>query len=305
VLFRSGVAQVLNTTTGAGFTPECKAIALRLGEIAALAIKRAALLESERAKQRYEADLAIARQIQEAAQAGALPTIDGYDIATSFHPADETGGDAFDVVDLRQIEDRAGARAEALLFLADATGHGVGPAISSVSTLAMIRLAARLGGWLDSIARAVNRQSCDDLPTGRFVTAFIGELDAPEGVIRWVSAGQAPLLHVRADERLDEERESFMANAPPLGVIEDFEPDDAPPFALGAGDLFAVLSDGYFETASPSGELFGTTRVLDVLHAHKNAPASEALDRLLEEVVRFGGGAPAADDRTGIIVKRL
>ncbi|MEM1424367.1 MAG: SpoIIE family protein phosphatase [Planctomycetota bacterium] len=300
-----GVAQVLNTTTGDGFTSRCKAIAMRLGELAAVAIKRASLIEAEREKERYEADLKIAEMIQTAAQSTELPAFEGYEIATNFQPADETGGDAFDIIDLRTIDGREGQRADGLLFLADATGHGVGPAISSVSTLAMIRIAARLGGSLESIIRAVNEQACEDLPAGRFVTAFVGELDCTRDEIRWQSAGQAPLLHVRASQRLDEEAESFKANGCPMGIMPEFLGDDAPPFALAAGDLFAVLSDGYFETASPSGELFGTKRVLDILHAHKGGPAQAALDTLTAELDVFSEGAPADDDRTGIVVKRL
>ena len=300
-----GVAQVLNTTTGRGFTPRCHAIAMRLGELAAVAIKRASLIEAEREKERYQADLKIAEMIQTAAQTTDIPVFEGYEIATSFRPADETGGDAFDVIDLREIEAREGDRADGLLFLADATGHGVGPAISSVSTLAMIRMAARLGGSLESIIRAVNEQACEDLPSGRFVTAFVGELDCERHEIRWQSAGQAPLLHVPAGARRDESEESFKANGCPMGILPEFLGDPAEPFVLEVGDLFAVLSDGYFETASPEGELFGTERVLDFLHAHKAGSAQDALNALTAQLDIFSHGAPADDDRTGIVVKRL
>ncbi len=300
-----GVAQVLNTTGADGFTPRCHAIAMRLAELAAVAIKRASLIEAEREKERYQADLKIAAMIQSAAQSSEMPSLEGYDIGASFSPADETGGDAFDVIDLRQIQGREGYPADALLFLADATGHGVGPAISSVSTLAMIRLAARLGGSLESIIRAVNEQSCEDLPAGRFVTAFIGELDCDRHEIRWQSAGQAPLLHIHAAGRLDKDAESFKANGCPMGIMPEFIGDPAPPFVLERGDLFAVLSDGFFETAAPDGELFGITRVLDLLHEQRHETADDMLVTLTAALDRFSGGAPADDDRTGIIVKRL
>lgn len=298
-----GVAQVLNTTGEGGFTPECHAIALRLGELAAVAIKRAALFESEREKQRYQADLKIAAEIQATTQTSALPQFDGYEIATSFRPADETGGDAFDVIDLRHIH-RPDESADALIFLGDATGHGVGPALSSVSTLAMIRAGVRLGGSLEAIVKATNEQVCEDLPAGRFVTAFVGELDTSKHEIRWQSAGQGPLVHIRAGEVRDKDAEAVRANGCPMGIMPDMVPDLAEPFAMHPGDIFAVLSDGYFETACPDGTLFGIPRVLDTIRAHADESAQDILGHLIDALEAHSHGAPPDDDRTGIVVKR-
>lgn len=304
-----GVAQVLNTTGERGFDGTCQRIAARLAELAAVAIKRAALLQAERDKQRYEADLKIAAMIQSAAQTREIPSYDGYEIATSFQPADETGGDAFDILDLSNIERRASAdpdaHADALIFLADATGHGVGPALSSVSTLAMVRLAARLGAPLEQIILAVNEQNCEDLPVGRFITAFIGELDTQRHEIRWQSAGQAPIVRVRANGTPDESVDALNANACPMGIMPDFVPDDVEPIRLAPGDVFALLSDGYYETASPTGELFGIPRVLDLIHTNIERPAEVILGTLIDALDGFSEGAPPDDDRTGIIIRRV
>ena len=75
--------------------------------------------EVERIKQKLEADLAVARRIQQASLPTTLPKIPGYDLACSFEPADDAGGDAYDVVALDEQ-----ARST-LIYLADSTGHGV------------------------------------------------------------------------------------------------------------------------------------------------------------------------------------
>jgi phosphoserine phosphatase len=58
-----GVAQVLNKSaeTGGVFTPDDEQMAVLIATQAAIAIKRAALLEAEREKERLEADLQVAR----------------------------------------------------------------------------------------------------------------------------------------------------------------------------------------------------------------------------------------------------
>ena len=86
---------------------------------------------------RLERDLQIARQIQQGTFPDALPAIGGFDLVAWSEPADETGGDTYDVI---------GRSAGSVLFLlADATGHGIGPALSVTQVRAMLRNGPRSG----------------------------------------------------------------------------------------------------------------------------------------------------------------
>ena len=84
----------------------------------------------------------------------------------TFSPTDQTGGDLFDFVQLG--DDRL------FLLMGDATGHGIGPALSATQVRAMLRVALRLGASLDEAFVHVNDQLVEDLPADRFVTAFFG-----------------------------------------------------------------------------------------------------------------------------------
>ncbi len=303
-----GVAQVLNKRDHAEhFTVEDEAVARALADQAAVALKRAALLDAERQAHKYEADLKIARDIQLAAMPARIPEFDGYDIATSFAPADETGGDTFDVIDLKNhcVGDTNARAGDALLFIADATGHGVGPAISAVSVLAMIRMASRLDGDLSRIAEAVNRQLCSDLPGGRFVTCFLGALNVTGHVLRWHSSGQAPIVFVPHPAN-GGEPVVLGANTGPFGIMEEMIVDEVEPFHFRPGDTLAILSDGYFEAADDSDppEMFGIERVVACLREGADDSAHELLGEMQTRLAEFTRAAPADDDRTAIIVKR-
>ncbi len=63
------------------------------------------------------------------------------------------------------------------LLLGDASGHGIGPALSATQMTGMLRVALRLGADLDAIFAQVNNQLVEDLPEEHFVTAFFGVLD--------------------------------------------------------------------------------------------------------------------------------
>ncbi len=305
-----GVAQVLNKGEHCGgvFAKRDETIADHLAVQAAVALKRASLLESERTKQRLEADLRIARKIQMSAMSDEteIPAVAGYEIAVSFQPADETGGDAYEVADLCAL---APDRTEpgVLVFLGDATGHGVGPALSVVQVLAMLRVAARLEADVDAMALHINEQLCKDLPMGRFVTAFVGELCPRTHTMRWTSAGQAPITVLRASGPRPDDQEMWNSNGMPLGIDAPFRPDRAEPLEFGPGDVFLLLSDGYYERPNERDELFGDERLRAAARAAmaRGGSAAEILAAVKNAVAEFAGGVPAPDDQTAIVIRRV
>ena len=241
---------------------------------------------------RLERDLQVARQIQQDTFPAAMPKLEGYDVDAWSQPADETGGDTYDVVS---------GDHRVLLLLADATGHGIGPALSATQVRAMLRMAVRLEAGLLSIARHMNEQLHADLQRGRFVTAWLGELDLRAHVLRSLAAGQAPLLRYEAARDRFEE---LPADTAPLGVLPELDAAGAREIALAPGDLVAVLSDGIFDARSPAGEAFGVERATRAMRAHRHESASRILAALRDVLDSFCAGRPAADDRTALLVKR-
>lgn len=299
-----GVAQVLNKRAdldGGVFTTVDELIAGHLANQAAVALRRAQLLESERTRRKLEADLELARSIQFAALPECLPTVPGYSVAASTKPAEETGGDSFDVIDLRGLGVERPDGADLLIMMADATGHGVGPAISVTQVVSMIRMAARLGADHERIARQINTQLCSDLPPGRFVTAFIGVLDAARHELRYISAGQAPLIVRRGDGTTEIIKN---CSAPPLGIDPDIEFESMDPIRFGPGDGFVLLSDGFYEAMDRKGAHFGAAGVNRSLDAAPGASSEDWLGALSEAVSRFSEGTSQLDDQTGVVIRR-
>ena len=256
---------------------------------------------------KLERDLQLARQIQESALPKTLPEVDGFDLSAWNRPADETGGDSYDLIGLQGDPDGSftlteGRADRAVLLLADATGHGIGPALSVMQLRAMIRMAVRVGADLSGIAAKINQQLHADLPQERFITAWVGLLDGPSRSLTSFSAGQAPLLHYVAAEN---SCRVLKSNAVPLGLFPTLKAEIPPPIQLGPGDIFAVLSDGFFEARSREGEELETDRVIEILGSHPEASASEILQAIRSATDEFTAGAPQDDDQTVVIVKSL
>ena len=267
-------------------------IVSRVREVRRLARAQERMRLGLRSLLKLERDLQLARQIQERTFPDVIPELRGFRIDAWSEPAEETGGDTYDVV---ERGDRV------VLLLADATGHGIGPAISVTQVRAMLRMAVQLGADLATIVRDLNEQLCADLPDGRFITAWLGEIDTAAGTLTSFSAGQAPIVWYDAAGGQCVARP---ADTVPLGVVPDLPVEIAGPHTFADGDIVAVISDGIYEALNADGAQFGVDRVTQIIVRHHDGTPSEIIAALREAVGAFTGDTAASDDRTGIVIKK-
>lgn len=287
-----GVLQVLNKRSGQ-FDGHDEKLVRFLGAQAGVAVQRQMLLQEYAHKQRIQRDLNIARDIQQGLLPRENPEVAGYDIAGWNQPADETGGDSFDFLPLDD-----GSLA---ITLADATGHGIGAALIMAETRALFRATARQTRDLQRVVSEVNDLLCLDLPDGKFNTAFFGFLAPAEHTVRFLSAGQGPILVYAAATGAVRELET---HGLPLGIMPEAEYDAATVFQLAPGDMLVLLTDGFYEWDRPDGEQFGTERIADLIREHHRLPAAEFIQVVYRTVVDFSAGTRQGDDLTAIVVRR-
>ena len=286
-----GVMQVINKAEGV-FESQDESLATVLAAQCAIALQRArmteALLEGERMRQQLE----LARAVQMSTLPASMPFVAGYDVHGSCQPAELTGGDTFDLSLLER---------ELLMVLGDATGHGIAPALSVTQMQAMLRVAFRLGADLETIFRHVNNELAEMLPDDRFITAFVGLLDASTHEVRFHSGGQGPILQFEAASGTCAEHPttSFPLAAMPLSSLPA-----AARFAMRPGDILILLSDGFYEFRNAAGETFGEQRIQDLVRLHHEAPMGELSAILFDSVRAFAAGAPQEDDMTLVLLKR-
>jgi phosphoserine phosphatase len=284
-----GVLQALNKSGGT-FTPEDEDLARVLSAQAGVALQRFFLLEEYAEKQRMAHGLELARKIQQALFPKSSPQIPGYEIAGWNCSADETGGDCYDFI---ALDDGRYA-----FLLADATGHGIGAALVIAQCRSLVRAMLSVTQDLSAVAARVNQILCHDLMDDRFVTALIGVLDPQAHRLRYLAAGQGPLLFVSPTGV-----EARGAGGLPLAILNDsaFQVDhfDFVPHAAAV-----LLTDGFYEATSLSGEQFGETRVIDFMQRRAALPLDTLIQELHAEVSRFTEGVPQADDLTAILIRR-
>ena len=258
---------------------------------AGVALDRGRLIEEFAEKQRMQRDLDIARSIQQGLFPSKNPEPPGYDVAGWNLSADETGGDAYDFVELDD--------GRLAIFLADATGHGIGAALVIAQARSFLRAMLSVTQNLQTIAAGVNDLLAEDLAHDRFVTAFIGILDPHANVLEYVSGGQGPLLMLAGDQV-----DNRVANAVPFAVLPGIQYDPPERFEFAPQSTLVLLTDGFYEAANPEGEQFGEPRVIEFAQQHVGTPLTPLIEQLHDAVRRFTRGVRQADDLTAVLVRR-
>jgi len=285
-----GVLQALNKADGP-FTKEDEELARVLSAQAGVALDRGRLLEEYAEKQRMQHDLDIARGIQQALFPKRNPVVEGYEVAGWNRSADETGGDAYDFVPLED--------GRLAIFLADATGHGIGAALIIAQCRSLLRAMLSVTQDLPTIATSVNDLLVQDLADDRFVTAFIGILDAQAHTIEYISGGQGPLILLSPDGI-----ENRVADAIPFAVAPGIQFDEPQRFEFVPAATLALLTDGFYEATNPLDEQFGEERVIEFVQQKAAVPVVRLIDELHAEIERFTQGCKQADDLTAVLIRR-
>lgn len=257
---------------------------------------------------KLEGDLQLARQIQQNTFPERLPKLSRYELSAWSIPAEETGGDTYDIIPFshnaenNMVTFTENDPSSVSLLLADATGHGIGPALSVSQVRAMLRMAIRNGTDLSHIVCYMNDQLCHDLHAGRFITAFLGELSTQHDRIDWISAGQAPILHFKNSGN---DCTVLDATQAPLGVLESTPPPSPVTTDIKPGDIFVILSDGIFEAKCENGTTFGLDRIVHIVKEHATESTENIMDEIRSQLTAHLGSHPANDDQTAIILKRV
>ena len=255
----------------------------------------AALREADarREMEHLQHDLNIARTIQQSLLPKTMPEVAGFDIAAWNKPADQTGGDYYD---WQALPD-----GRILIALADVTGHGIGPALLAAVCRAYSR--ATFGQQNDFLKamEQVNKAVAADIGEGRFVT-FVAAILSPNSTgVELLSAGHAPLfLYWLKHDRFDK----MDAQGLPLGISPDFRSEPPRNLQFAKGDLLMLATDGFFEWANASEELYGNERLESSVRASRDKSSAEIISILYEDVIRFAGGTSQKDDLTAIVIKR-
>ena len=231
-----------------------------------------------------------AREIQE----HLLPIevqIPGLTVRRDYQPADDVGGDYYDVIPL--------SNGSWLLVIADVAGHGVPAAMAAALLKALLLCASDHSHAPEEILRQVNRRFVTLLPTGRFVTVLLAAWHPDTRRLVYVNAAHPSGLvwNPRSGFR------QLDSNAMPVGIADNAA-YEAYELELTADDRMVWYTDGLIEVFSPAGEMFGMERLKQLIVQHAASSLEQLRSAILTAVRAFAGDKPLADDLTLLVAGR-
>jgi serine phosphatase RsbU (regulator of sigma subunit) len=248
-------------------------------------------LALENARQ-YAAERSLTRSLRSAFFT-APAAVDGFEMGHLYHAASgsgHVGGDFYDVVPL--------PGAQIGVLIGDTAGHGVESAgLTALVKNAMRSEALHLPSPRSVISRA-NELVLRGAEPHEFVSAFFGTIDAVSGHMAYSLAGHPPAIVARAGEA-----PALLAqDGTVLGAAGRAEYGDHET-TLDIGDLLVLYTDGLLEARSPSGESFGTDRLLRAVHEHADESAEQIPESLFLTAFSFADGH-LADDMAIVALRR-
>jgi sigma-B regulation protein RsbU (phosphoserine phosphatase) len=175
----------------------------------------------------------------------------------------------------------------------------MGAALMMATTRAFLRGLLTQSDDLPAVLRRLNELLGQDVRQGRFVTLFVGVVDAARRTLRYASAGHDPPLHRSAGGGASV---ALAATGPPLAVLAEAEfPSRS--VALAKGDWLLLTTDGVWEIRNAAGEAFGRERLAAALDELAAESPQGLLAGLRRRVAGFAGPVDPEDDISLAVVR--
>ena len=254
------------------------------------ALLRQSLEERDQALKRLNGELAEATHYVRSV----LPEpMDAGGIATQwkFLPAATLGGDTFGYQWLDQDH--------FALYLIDVSGHGVGPALLSVSVVNMLRSQAlpdtdfREPG---QVLEALNTAFPGEKHNFMFFTMWYGVYNRTTRELKYASGGHPPALFLEHLPGRSPKTTKLAVKNMILGAMPHVAYAQESVFLKNPGCLY-VFSDGAFEIIQPDGAFWGMDGFCQYMETQACTPG-DVLDALVDHVRSLTGSQHLGDDLT-------
>jgi sigma-B regulation protein RsbU (phosphoserine phosphatase) len=246
---------------------------------------------------RIQADIRKARDIQEKflPDLENMPLSRDIDWAFSFVPAEQVGGDYFDVCALDGDK-------VAVLF-SDVSGHGMSAAfITAILKTTFQAWMNNSEKTLTGLVEQLNSALYELAPVGSFAAVFVAIYDASTSQLCYINAGHHPEpLRIPAKNdapiRSLSDARTMILGIQPAIVIESSK------LLLDTEDIILLVSDGLVENRDADGELYGSDRFEKFVKTHRHHGAQALVTLTATEMEAFSRDAEPSDDRTILAFK--
>ncbi len=259
----------------------------------AVAIENARLYRSEAEKIKIERDLDLARKIQQSLLPKEIPEIKGLDICGQMIPAQQVGGDYFDLIPV--VDDKL------FVVVGDVSGKGLSASLYMTKLQTMVESACVPGREPREILIDINRRVYESMERSWFVTMTLALFDMKEYRVRFCRAGHMPVFAAN-NGSVNKYRTTGLGIGLERGHIFEKTLIEEE-VALKKNQIFAFFSDGITEAMNEQLDLFGEDKLSEILMNKSDHRSKDLLDEIWNNIQTYRGKAEVNDDMTMVLVK--
>ncbi|HNI96466.1 MAG TPA: SpoIIE family protein phosphatase [Leptospiraceae bacterium] len=228
-------------------------------------------------------DLSIAKKIQKNTLLINPAFQKELNIAVSYIPMAEVGGDFYDIFKVNDCTYR--------IFQADATGHGVQAAMITMAIKGIYDNVKKFDLDPSEIMEIFNNEYMIKYESlNSLMTAFIADIDTQKGTVKYVSAGH-PAAMIQKDGG-----DLFLnSTGRMIGIMKNVQYQSGK-VQFSAKDRLFLFTDGIFEEFNERREMFGEERLYSVLSSCRKLPIEEVFQTVLENLTQYMNGTKLQDD---------
>jgi phosphoserine phosphatase RsbU/P len=246
--------------------------------------------EDERVKKEtYQRELFIARQVQRSLLPLQLPVIQGAEVAGTYLPAVDVGGDFYGFFEKKNQS------GEDVIFLgvADVAGRGISSCLYSLSARSLLRSYITLSDDIGEILSLANNAFIKDTAeTGMFLTILAGIYHLESKIFDYYSCGHVPGMLRRGDGSIVMLEHSGMA----MGLSEAKQKYRVDSIKLKSDDLIILYTDGLIEATNDKHQHFSEKRLKQILQTKIWKSAQEVVDSIAENLQEFTHAIPQEEE---------
>jgi hypothetical protein len=251
-------------------------------------------IEDQAKEQRLKQELSIARVVQQTFLPSKIHHLPGIDIAGVCIPAQETGGDYYDMIPLGEQR--------TAIAIGDVSGKGIRAAFYMTFTKGVLHSLSALILSPVELLNQLNRLFCENATRGTFISMIYGILEADKRQFTFARAGHNPMLVVRGNG----DTEWLKPDGIGIGITNGdafIKNTKEATLKLKEGDVVILYTDGITEMLSTGNHFYGEDRLERLVKGVRKASSEKILEIITDDVNEFKGLAKQHDDMTLVIIK--
>ena len=233
-------------------------------------------IDNRRRQHAMEQEFQNARELQQVLVPENLPALAGFNLTSAYRPAQEVGGDFFQIIPVEE--------GSTLIVLGDVSGKGLKAAMAVSMIVGAVRTLVETTSRPAEILAGLNRRLFGRLQGG-FATAVALRLDSDGTCIIACAGHPAPYVN---------DQELTFPGTLPLGVLPKAAFEESR-FQMSERDQLALYTDGLLEARSQNGDLYSFARLKTLFASRPTA------EQAAEAAVNFGQD----DDITVLTLTRV